>query len=514
MSDNQSIPTITFFGSASTNPLGIVNEWSVLTLPSFYRGVNFLAQTLASLPKAIYRERGPSCQPAKHPLNKILQHKANSYLQTPFVLFETFMAHAIIHGNGYQYIDRDEKTNAVKGLYNVNPQCVTPFRYLGQQWYYVAGGTPDNDEKKSVILPASSVNHLPGLGFDGMCGYPLIFLMAEALDLARNTQKFAGRYLRSGTQMAGAIEVPATATNDQVAAIQAAIKSRHGGISSPNGSDLMVLSGGAHLSNTTINPEQSQLLESRQFSVVDMCRILGVPPHVVYEMSKATWANVELMGMELVKYSLCSWIEKSEQELSGKLLTDAEQAAGYYVRYDVASLLRGDTKTETDTTLALVNGGLITANEGRARLEMSPLDDPTANALRIPVNFPVVGTAKPGDPPKPADKGGDKFADLHPIIEDVIGRVENKTSKAFESKNGKTDLVVWANVFAEQQGAYVAEALSPVVKVLFSRGVILDADRAGTRYAAAVRAKAANTDHKPLRQIILDAINPKLETAA
>src|SRR5207237_5443130 len=136
-----------------------------------------------------------------------------------------------------------------------------------------------------------------------------------------------------------------------------------------------VLTGGAKLTNNTIPPEESQLLESRQFAVIDMCRILRVPPHVVYDLGRATWSNIESMAIEVVKYSLLPWVKKAEQELSSKLLTQAEQDAGYYVNYSVDGLLRGDTATQTNTTLALVNGGLLTANEGRARLDLPPLDD-------------------------------------------------------------------------------------------------------------------------------------------
>src|SRR5439155_5117906 len=188
------------------------------------------------------------------------------------------------------------------------------------------------------------------------------------------------------------------------------LRPTHSGIDSDY--SFTTLTGGAKLNNSTIPPEQSQLLQSRQFAVIDMCRILRVPPHVVYDLGRATWANVESMGIEVVKYSLRPWVEKAEQELSSKLLTQKEQDDGYYIRYSVDSLLRGDTATQTNTTLALVNGGILTCNEGRARLDLPPLDDPAANTLRVPVNFPLVTpTDAPQKTPTPSTaKDDDDFA--------------------------------------------------------------------------------------------------------
>jgi len=514
------VPTINVWSGAMTDPASaVVNEYAVLSIPAFWSGVRFLSETLASLPKSVYRRIGSARQPVEHAQNKLLARKANPY-SIPFVVFETWHSHAVIHGNGYLFVKRDPNTNAPTGYYNLNPQAVTPFRYNGQQWYLVRGGTSESVKADNVILTAADVLHLPGLGFDGMTGYPVVWLMYEALELARNSQRFASRYLRRGTQVQGSIEIPGTATKEQIDAIVDRLRRTHAGIDSDY--SFTVLTGGAKLNNSTIPPEQSQLLQSRQFVVLDMCRILRVPPHVVYDLGRATWSNIESMGIDVVRYSLRSWIEKAEQELSSKILTQKEQDDGYYVRYSVDSLLRGDTNTQTQTTLSLVNGGVITANEGRARLDMGPLSDPAADQLRVPVNFPVTTTTdKPADPPAaPSNpENDDNYAararaatleSLAPVIADAVARVETKTAKAFANKQNKTpqERVVWGNVFAEEQARYVAEALAPLNAVLSANGQPLDIDRIGQRYAASIRAKLAGTEAKPLADIVREAIQP------
>lgn len=514
----QNVPQITIWSGGMSDPAtAVVNEYSVLSIPAFWSGVRFLSETLASLPKTVYRRVGSARQPVDHPQNRLLARKANPY-SVPFVVFETWHSHAVIHGNGYLFVKRDPNTNAPTGYYNLNPMSVTPFRYGGQQWYLVRGGTKEDGKPDNVILPAADVLHLPGLGFDSMTGYPVVWLMYEALELARNSQRFASRYLRKGTQVQGSIEIPGTATKEQIDAIVDRLRRTHAGIDSDY--SFTVLTGGAKLNNSTIPPEQSQLLQSRQFAVIDMCRILRVPPHVVYDLGRATWSNVESMGIDLVKYSLRAWVEKGEQELSAKLLTQKEQDDGYYVRYSVDSLLRGDTNTQTQTTLSLVNGGIITANEGRARLDLAPLSDPAANQLRVPVNFPVTTTTTPTDPPAAPSNPDedDNFAEqrraltlqsLAPVIADATSRVETKTAKAFANKESKPqqERIIWANVFAEEQARYVAEALAPVSAVLSADiGKALDLDRIGQRYAASVRAKVAGAAFKPLAEIVREAI--------
>ncbi|MBV8782222.1 MAG: phage portal protein, partial [Phycisphaerae bacterium] len=496
---------INVWSGALGDPAGaVVNEYSVLSIPAFWSGVRFLSETLAGLPKSIFQIVGQAPQRTFHPQNKLLSRRPNQYT-TPFTVFETWHSHALIHGNGYLFVARDQRTNSPIGYYNLCPTAVMPFRYDNQQWYLVRGGKDGQGRPQNLILPAADVLHLPGLGFDGMVGFPVVWLMYESLELARNSQRFASRYLKRGTQLQGSVEIPGTATKEQIDLILDRLRRGHSGIESEY--SFTVLTGGAKLNNNTIPPEQSQLLQSRNFAVSDMCRILRVPPHIVYEMKDAKWGNIEQMSIEVVKYSLLPWVQKAEQELTLKLLTDAEQDAGYYVRYSVDALLRGDTTTQARNVLALVNGGVVTANEGRAALDLAPLPDPAASQLRIPVNNPVPQDNTPqdnGKPDAPPSASGE-FAAFSPIIEDAVNRVEAKTAKAFANKSEKPkqELVIWCNVFAEEQAKYVADALRPVSQVIESAtGATLAIERIAERYAASIRARGAGSAFKPLAQII------------
>src|SRR3954466_12919490 len=131
----ENIPVINVWSGALGDPAAaVVNEYSVLSIPAFWSGVRFLSETLASLPKTVYRRIGTARQPVNHPQNKLLSRKANPYT-IPFVVFETWHSHAIIHGNGYLFVKRDPNTNAPLGYFNLNPEAVIPFRYGGAQWF-------------------------------------------------------------------------------------------------------------------------------------------------------------------------------------------------------------------------------------------------------------------------------------------------------------------------------------------------------------------------------------------
>jgi HK97 family phage portal protein len=497
-----------------SDPAGaIVNEYSVLSIPAFWRAVRFISETLAGLPKQVFRRDGDARQPIQHPQNRLLSLKPNPF-QVSFVLWETWHSHALIYGNGYIAIVRDPRTTAPTAYHLLNPNQVTPFRYQGAQWYLVRGYRDAKGKPTELILPGADVLHLPGLGFDGMVGFPVVWLMYEALELARNSQRFASRYLRRGTQIQGAIEIPGTATKEQIETIIDRLQRSHSGIENSN-YGYTVLTGGAKLSNTTIPPEQSQLLQSRQFAVIDICRIIGVPPHVVFDLTRATFQNVEAMQIEVAKFSILPWVQKCEQITTSTLLTTAEQEQGLYVNYSMDALLRGDTKTQVQNVLALVNGGLFTANEGRAMLDRSAHRDPDADKLRIPVNFPVVATDdappdKPNTEQPPPNTDG--FAMFRPLIEDAIKRVESKTNLAFEkrSKTDKPEFTRWVNVFAEEQAKFIGDALKPISQTVEgATGSGFDIKRIAERYSSAIRARGAGVPHKQLSEIFEASLTPE-----
>lgn len=493
----------------------IINSYSALQIPAYWRAVNFLSANLASFPREVHDDGSPRVR--KHPVDVLLKRRPNPY-QTATVFWRQWFFDAVNEGNGYSWIQRT--AGRPTGLLNMRPDQVTPFRYGGAQWYFYA--------VTRTVLRGDDVLHLPGLGYDGMIGYNPVFLLRETFQRARDLDQYRSRYLRRGTVMRGSIEIPATATKEQAEAIVAELKNYFAGPQAER--DMLILSGGATLKNTTTTPEASQLMDQTRFSVKEISQITGVPPVYLYEAGDAKYNNsVEQAGIDVVRYTFRPWLDLVRDELTTKLLTTKEQDGGREIKLDPHDLLRGDTVSQTSVQVARVNAGISTPNDAREALDMADSDDPTADQLRaLGSTAPAAADPAPakgegegegagggaaGDrvqSSRPAAAAAQTFAALLPILRGASGRVDAKSTHAFDRKGGtpKPELTIWANVFAEEQQRYAREALAPAAAALKQlTGDELDVERVANRYAAALRKRAADGTVTTLTAILEEEMN-------
>lgn len=481
-------------------PATAINEFSALQLPAMWSGIRWISSTMAAFPKRVIKRDGEVSIPIhNHPVNRILNTLINPFT-FPMQVWETWQHHATIFGNGYIIIKRDPKTYKPQALFNVMPETVTPFRVLDGdamgQWYLCTSNG------KRCVVPASDMLHLPGLGFDGLQGYPIVLLMQEALEFARNAQRFGSRFFKKGTQIQGAIEFPANATKEQMEMTRAWLRANHSGMESDYGFMFTV---GGKITNNTIPPEQSQLIQTMKFSTTQLCQILRVPPHILFETDNLKANTIEAMGRDAVTYSLGEWLNKSSQILTRCLLTDSEINNNLIIELDVESLLRGDSAAYTDQTLKLLNGGVITANESRKRHNLPPVDNKEADQLRIPVSFPLANQigVQPGQPGLKPNHSRD---DLAPVIINACRLIETKTEKAFTSKANKpaAELIAWSNVFADDQAGYIKSMLQPVADVLAKSGGSFPVDTLASRYADSIKRRAAGGIFKTSTELLAE----------
>lgn len=466
----------------------LINTYSALTVPAYWRAITFLADNLASFPRAVHLKGRTVDQP--HPLDKILQRRPNQ-LQTSYTFWRTFFGHAAHYGNGYAQIVTDGINPT--GLYNLLPDYVTPFRYEGQQWYYYA--------LTKSVLAAADILHVSGFGYDGMQGYNPIWLMAETFQRAVSIDKFTTRYIQRGTVLRGSIEIPAGATPERQQEIVDALRNQFAGDQATG--DVIVLSDGATLNNKTLTPEQSQLIQQGEYTTKQIAQITGVPPRFLFEGAEAKYNNAaEASGSDVVAYCFRLWFENIQDELSGKLLSEAEQDQGYRITVNPDALLRGATSEQIKNVTTKVNQGLITPNEGRRELGLPDDPDPTSNNLRTPAGqLPPVPTPENAKSPQvdpPADSP-DAYGAIKPILIEAAERVERKTEKAFADAERKTpeQRTIWGNVFAEQQAGYIREAFSTLaVTVHKLTGKTLDVEKLADQYAMELKRRATVDGHE------------------
>lgn len=497
------MPSINGYQVYDSNMAGIVipptliNGYSMLTIATVWRAVNFLASNLASFPRHVHGADGGKIT---HNLDRILKRRPSQY-QTATVFWRTLWGHAVQTGNGYAEIKRDGPK--IVGLYNLLPGDVTPFRYDEAQFYYHKPATGE-----ARILPAADVLHLPGLGYDGMIGYEPFEVLRDTFQRAATLDRYQTRYLQKGTVLRGSIEIPSGVSDEKLQQVVSTLRTYFSGADSER--DVIVLSDGAKLNNATLSPQESQLVEQTSYSAKQIGQAFGVHPYYLYDDRDGKYnTNSEQAGIEVVRFTFRPWIELAEDELTTKLLTEAEQDKGTTVKINPDALLRGDTKTQADTVIATVNAGLRTRNEGRAILDMPPHPDPDSDKLA------TLGAAAPAAAPQPpaqksaaTDETRASFADpshevLAPIIAAAVERVEAKTAKAFANHADKPDAVIWANVFAHQQEKHVAEVLAPVAEAIgMLDGPALDVAKIADRYAAQIRRKASTGEATSLAQIV------------
>ena len=218
----------------------------------------------------------------------------------------------------------------------------------------------------SVILKPSDVLHIPGLGFDGLVGYSPIAMAKNAIGMAIACEEFGAKFFANGAAPSGVLEHPGTIKDPS--RVREAWQSQFGG--SSNSGKVAVLEEGMKYTPISISPEQAQFLETRKFQINEIARIFRVPPHMVGDLEKSSFSNIEQQSLEFVKYTLDPWVIRWEQSIMRSLLTPEEKKT-YYAKFNLDGLLRGDYQSRMNGYAIGRQNGWMSANDIR---ELENLD--------------------------------------------------------------------------------------------------------------------------------------------
>ena len=357
-----------FFLGGSTSGK-IVTERSAMQMTAVYSCVRILAEAIAGLPLHLYtyKEDGGKEKAIGHPLYLLLHDEPNPEMSS-FVFRETLMTHLLLWGNAYAQIIRNGKGEVV-ALYPLMPNRMTVDRdSSGQLFYSYQMNNSDAPTMKAgaVILKPSDVLHIPGLGFDGLVGYSPIAMAKNAIGLAIATEEYGAKFFANGATPGGLLEYPGTVKDpDRVR------ESWNKGFSgSQNAGKVAILEEGMKYTPISIAPEQAQFLETRKFQINEIARIFRVPPHMVGDLEKSSFSNIEQQSLEFVKYTLDPWVVRWEQSLSRALFTPEEKKK-YFFKFNVEGLLRGDYQSRMNGYATARQNGWMSANDIR---ELENLD--------------------------------------------------------------------------------------------------------------------------------------------
>lgn len=356
-----------------------VTERTAMQMTAVYSCVRILSETLASLPLHIYESFETNSRKAiKHPLYKLLHDEPNPEM-TSFIFRETLMTHLLLWGNAYAQIIRNGK-GEVLALYPLMPDRMRVDRdEYGQLYYEYMLSDSDANAKESgaVRLSTQDILHIPGLGFDGLVGYSPIAMAKNAIGMAIATEEYGAAFFANGATPSGILTHPGVIKNPE-----AMRESWSKGFGGRNSHKVAILEEGMNYTPISIAPNEAQFLETRKFQLNEIARIFRVPPHMVGDLEKSSFSNIEQQSLEFVKYTLDPWVSRFEQAMTRRLLTDDEKKK-YYIKFNVDGLMRGDYQSRMNGYATARQNGWMSANDIRALENLDLISDEEGGNLYL-----------------------------------------------------------------------------------------------------------------------------------
>jgi len=504
----------------STTGITVTNG-KAMTLSAVYACVRILAESLASLPLVVYERlpRGKE-RAMQHPVYQLLHNRPNPEM-TPLQFVETMQGHVGLTGNAFAEIEWNGRGQPI-ALWPITPDRVSVKRANGSKQFLV--NLPDGS---SVILKSGDMLHIPGFGYDGLIGYSPIGLMKQTLSVGMAAEEFGARFFGNGSRPGGLLTMAAgqKLSNEARARLKASWEQAQGGLS--NAHRVAILEEGLTWQKTQIDPDDAQFLETRNFQVTEICRIFRVPPHMIAQLDKATFSNIEQQSIEFVTHSLRPWAVRWEQALNFELFSTQAQGQ-YFTKFLMDSLLRGDTASRYAAYAVGRNGGWLSANDIRELEDMNPLPGDAGEVYLVPLNM------VPADQVARADEAGETPADeatededvpvsddadeetersrpvalwraaLAPVFADAAERVARRETVARERAEKRG--VAFVDALDQDHEATIARIFAPAMRALVTLvGTTLSdavriaaADRLAAQHAerhmAAIRAGSATSD--------------------
>jgi len=369
-----------------------VNSNLAMNCSTVYACVRVLSESVAQLPLIFYERKGNGKDRAiEHPLYKVLHRSPNSWM-TAFEFWRNLITHLCLRGNAYCLILRD-RNKRVYELIPMHPDTIEVKQRADLSLEYVR-----KVQGSTKVFQQSEVFHLRAISSDGVTGVSPITQQRQAIGLAMAAERFGAELFGNGAKPGGVITHPGKLT------VEGAINLRkrfEDATSGENRHRTVVLDEGMGWTQVSMSAEDSQFLETRKFQRSEIAGIFRVPPHMVADLSDATFSNVEHMGLEFVKHSLMPWLVQIEQTIFRDLLTPQEQET-YFAEFLVDGLLRGDLKSRYESYQIAIMNGVMSADDVRALENLPPRPDGKGDTYYYPANLLPAGTVLQQQPDKGA----------------------------------------------------------------------------------------------------------------
>jgi HK97 family phage portal protein len=395
-------------GGYASNTGVPVTPFTALQSAAVYACIRAISQDIATLQPFIRRRLigGGYQRELRHPLNKLFR-RPNRW-QTWFEFIGYAVSSICLRGNAFVVVERDKDANPIELVPIAPDRATIMLTDEGELWYRI------NSRRLGygLLVPPDDMIHIKNISMDGYVGVSPIAIAQDVIGLALATQQHGGILFRQGGQIGGVVSHPGQLSKEAADRVANSWRETHAGVQ--NAHKVAILEEGMKFEKVAITNEEAQFLETRRFQVIDICRLYGVPPHRLGELDKATLNNIEQQNQQYLDSALRPTVRSIEQLFDHHLLFDDERSI-LECKFDFDDMTRGDLLTRFQAYQVGTLNGWMNRNEVRARENMDPITDGTADEYRVPLNTAVpsdnlaqtttapstTATAPSADPTKP-----------------------------------------------------------------------------------------------------------------
>lgn len=342
-----------------------VSPEAAMRLSTVYACVKVLSDTISTLPVHLYRKDGDSRVILDNKLHSLVMDAPNDF-QTAQEFWAQQVANICLRGNSFSYVTRTSQGKVVEIVPLPVDSCSVNIQAQNQITYTITLGEAGNT--KTFTAQPENILHFKNLTFDGIQGMSPIAYNGQLLSNSLHARDHANSVYTNGATPRGVLETEGVLSDDAYENLKASWGASHGG--SSNANKVAILESGVQFKPVSMSPADVQLLESRKYSRSEIAGMFRVPPHMIGDLDKATYSNIGHQSLDFYKSSIAPWIAQFESRLNFTLLgTNAN-----CFRFDVSELIRGDMETEVASYRSLLEMGVLSPNEVRAKLGMNPRD--------------------------------------------------------------------------------------------------------------------------------------------
>lgn len=375
-----------------------VTEDTVMEVDSVMTCVRVLAESMATLPFNLMSMSGKGEKTTievavDEPIYELMRYQPNPEM-TAYELRMWMMLDCLVRGRGASQVQRNGKGDPV-ALWPLLTKHLVPKRAPDNDRLVYVYSWVDGKKRKEILLEANEVLQIQMMPFGGLIGYSLTELQREAFGAAKASEQYASEFFANGGSVTGVIEVPETLDDDAYERLKKDWKQSHTAKGKRHG--VPILEGDAKFHALSLNHEETQLLETRKFQRSTIAGLFRVPAHMIGDLEKATFSNIEHQDLGFVKHTLRPWMENWVQRCRLTLLTPAQKKK-FFFTFDDVDLLRGDFPTRAEAISKLIQVGVLCPNDGRRMENRNPYE----GGDKFLVNGTLRGIDEPFNAPAPA----------------------------------------------------------------------------------------------------------------